>query len=78
MHEMFVALSVEDTRNFSVDLRRFRASLIATVPILTPSLWLSSCSLASQLKLVLMPVQVNSATALTETLTARGGMVISG
>ena len=74
---MFVALSVEDTRIFSVDLRRFRVSSIVTVLILTPSLWLSACSLAFQAKLLATAVQVNSATSLMETLTARGGMVIS-
>ena len=75
---MLVALSVEDIFNPSVDIRIFDTSFTITVTISTPSSPLSiCCPLALQVKLLATAVQVNSATPLTETLTARGGMVIS-
>ena len=75
---MLVALSVEDIATLSVDLRMFCAPSTATVFILTPSLLLNGCLLASQTKLLATAVQLNSATSLRiETLIARGGIVIS-
>ena len=75
---MFAALSVGDTASLSVVMRIFSVPFTITVTILTPSSPLSiCCPLASQAKLLATPVQVNSATPLSETLTACGGMVIS-
>ena len=70
---MFVALSVEDTFILNVDV----CTSFITTDVIMMSCSLSLCfPLATQAKLLATAVQVNSATALMETLTARGGMVI--
>ena len=75
---MLVALSVEDTVSLSVVMRILNVPFTSTVSTMTPSSPLSNCCpLALQKMLLATAVQVNSATPLMETLTARGGMVIS-
>ena len=75
---MFVALSAEVTVTLSVDILRpctSSTNIGDDMKIFSP---LDSCvPLAFQKKLLPIPVQVNSAFPLSETLTDFGGMVIS-
>ena len=73
---MFTALSVKDTVSLSVDMRIFSVPFTVMVDVMTPIPSSICCSLTCQVKLLPTAVQVNSATPLMETLTARGGMVI--
>ena len=74
VHVMFAALSVEVLK---VDLRIPSVPSTNTVVKVVPISSSISIPLARQNKLVPTAVQVNSATSLIETLTARGGIVIS-
>ena len=74
---MLVAL-LEDTVSFSVDMRILNVPFTSTFTTMTPSSPLSIfCRLDLQIMVLATAVQLNSATPLMETLTARGGMVIS-
>ena len=74
---MFTVLSVKDTVSLSVDMRIFSVPFTVMVDVMTTIPSSICCSLASQVKLLPTAVQVNSATPLIETLTDRGGTVIS-
>ena len=69
VHVMLVALSVEDTGTLKVDLRILSTIVAISSIIIIP--------LACQIMLLATAVQLNSATPLIETLSARGGIVIS-
>ena len=78
MHVIFVAFLMETTAILNIDMRMFSVSLTGIIGCITTPGPLSNCSpLASQVKLLATPVQVNSATPLIEALTARGGIIIS-
>ena len=78
MQVIFTALyKVEDTTILKVDMRR-SCALFSTMVVSAISFPSSIPTLfTSQIKAVAIAVQVNSAAPLIETLTARGGMVIS-
>ena len=78
VHEMLVALSVDVTVSFSKHRRIVvEFGIIDVRFIFTPSLSSILSSFAFHTHVSATAVQLNSATPLTETLTACGGMVIS-
>ena len=77
---MLVALSVEDTVSLRVDVRIFTTPFcnnFVFIVIPVPFPYSNCCPFEFQVMVLPTAVQVNSATALMEALTARGGMVIS-
>ena len=73
---ILVVSLVEVTVSLSVDMRMFCAPFTNAFVILTTFPSSICCPLVCQIKVLATAVQLNSATSLTETLTARGGMVI--
>ena len=73
---ILVVSSIEVTVSLSVDMRIFCVLFTNAFVILTTSPSSICCPLVCQVKVLATAVQLNSATSLTETLTARGGMVI--
>ena len=72
---MFAALSIEIIVILNIEMRMFSFTAKVVITTLSPSS--ICCPLALQVMLLATAVQVNSATPLTEILTARGGIVIS-
>ena len=79
MQIIFAALAVEITVTLSVDMRIFSVPFtdVVVISTLSPSSICGPLGYHVQVKLLATAVQLNSATPLTETLTACGGMVIS-
>ena len=77
IHTIFAALSAEDAIILNVDFQMSSVSFSNIGCVNIPVAVVTSIPLTFQEKLSATAVQLNSATALMETLTARGGMVIS-